>query len=63
MLELDELLQTFLEREYDALPGDQQAAFRRLLEEGDQDLFRWLFERPDSAPPRHAAILRRLRRG
>ncbi len=61
MLELDELLLLFLEREYDGLPADLKSAFRRLLTERDPDLFQWLFERPDSAPDHYAGLLKRLR--
>lgn len=45
MLELDLLLQGFLERGYDALSEAQQARFVQLLELQDQTLLDYLMER------------------
>lgn len=49
MLELDLLLEGFMERGYDTLPPVQRAAFERLLATGDQQLLGWLLghEAPD----------------
>ena len=41
MLELDVILAPFVEHEYDALDEARKAAFRRLLECDDPDLFAW----------------------
>lgn len=45
MLELDLLLQGFLEHGYDELSEDQQMRFVRLLELNDQQLLDYLMER------------------
>ena len=49
MLELDLLLEGFMERGYDALPEAERPIFERLLETGDQQLLGWLLghEEPD----------------
>ena len=49
MLELDLLLEGFMEHGYDTLPEAQRPAFERLLETGDQQLLGWLLghEEPD----------------
>lgn len=39
MKELDVVLETYLERRYESAPGDQQQAFRNLLELPDPQLF------------------------
>ncbi len=61
MLELDELLGAFLEQEYPALDEELKAAFRQFLQEGDTDLFTWLFEAPGQAPERYAPLVARIR--
>lgn len=43
MLELDLLLQSFLDNDYDSLTDVQKQNFSDLLGEADQDLFSWLF--------------------
>lgn len=45
MWELDLLLIPFLEQRYDSLEADDQAAFRQLIDEEDQDLFAWMMRR------------------
>ncbi len=49
MLELDLLLEGFMERGYDALEDNERALFERLLQTGDQQLLGWLLghEVPD----------------
>ncbi len=49
MLELDLLLEGFMERGYDALKDNERALFERLLQTGDQQLLGWLLghEEPD----------------
>ena len=42
MLELDIILNDFLENQYIVLTPDQQKAFEDLLSCSDQELFRWL---------------------
>lgn len=43
MLELDLLLEHYLEHDYDKLSSAEQQLFIDLLGEADQDLFSWLF--------------------
>ena len=61
MLELDALLLRFLEKGYDDLPGELQAAFRKLLQEEDSRLFGWLIEAPHSVPREYAELAGRIR--
>ncbi|MBR9856894.1 MAG: succinate dehydrogenase assembly factor 2 [Gammaproteobacteria bacterium] len=51
MLELDVILAPFVEHEYDGLSEAHKAAFRRLLECDDPDLFAWFMghQRTDDA--------------
>ncbi|MDA8786736.1 succinate dehydrogenase assembly factor 2 [Porticoccaceae bacterium] len=51
MLELDLLLQPFVENTYDSLPEDDQLRFEALLEREDQQLFVWLMKREQPADP------------
>lgn len=50
MLELDWLLQRFLEREFDLLSSDQKRKFDELLDQSDPDLYSWLIDQ--IKPPR-----------
>jgi antitoxin CptB len=45
MLELDLILQPFVENTYDSLEEDDQLRFEALLEREDQQLFMWLMKR------------------
>ncbi|SHF16246.1 antitoxin CptB [Modicisalibacter ilicicola DSM 19980] len=45
MWELDLLLVPFLKHRYSELDADDQAAYRALIEQEDQDLFVWLMRR------------------
>lgn len=47
MLELDLVLEPFVEKHYLALPARQQASFCKLLESEDQDLYRWFMRQAD----------------
>jgi len=51
MLELDLLLQPFVENTYDSLPEDDQLRFEAFLEREDQQLFVWLMKREQPADP------------
>ena len=42
MLELDLILQPFVENTFDSLPENDQLRFEALLEREDQQLFMWL---------------------
>ena len=47
MLELDLILQPFIENVYRNLDGSDQQCFDLLLEEQDQDLFNWFLKKQD----------------
>lgn len=55
MLELDLILQPFVEHTYPTLEDADQKRFELLLEEQDQDLFAWFLKRQD---PEHPDLLR-----
>ena len=61
MLELDLLLQAFLDRCYDALPPQQQRAFERLLTYPDQLLLEYAMGRRLPADPELAHVVTCLR--
>ena len=50
MLELDLLLQRFMQQAYDQLTSEQLLTFKKILQEQDPDLFSWLMGHtiPDS---------------
>lgn len=45
MLELDLILEAYLEKRYPTASPSEQAIFVRLLKEADQDLFDWLLKK------------------
>ncbi|MFD1216266.1 MULTISPECIES: FAD assembly factor SdhE [Microbulbifer] len=47
MLELDLVLQPFLENVYETLAPEDQQRYIKLLDEQDQDLFSWFLRRED----------------
>lgn len=51
MWELDLLLVPFLEQRYDQLGEHDQALFRELIDQEDQDLFVWLMRREWPSDP------------
>ncbi len=51
MLELDLVLQPFLENHYADLDAADKERFCHLLEEEDQDLFLWFMRRADPEDP------------
>ena len=51
MLELDLILQPFVEHYYDKLPEDDKLRFQVLLELEDQQLFGWLIKREKPLDP------------
>ncbi|MGJ7461562.1 succinate dehydrogenase assembly factor 2 [Halomonas sp. MA07-2] len=57
MWELDLLLVPFLEQRYDHLDEADQAAFRKLIDEEDQDLFMWLMRRELPEDPHRRRIV------
>ncbi|WP_261389440.1 succinate dehydrogenase assembly factor 2 [Ferrimonas balearica] len=57
MLELDVLLEPFVEREYLGLAAQQQEDFERLLKEDDPDLFAWFMGHAPCPDPALAAMV------
>lgn len=49
MLELDLILNPFLERIYPSLPEEDKQRYRKLLECEDQDLFNWFLNKGEPA--------------
>lgn len=61
MKELDELLGRFLEHGYEAAPPAARAAFERLLEAPDPDLYALLTGRSDPPDRELADVVARIR--
>jgi len=61
MLELDLLLLPFARTRLRTLSSHQQALYRQLLEEQDQDLFAWLIEREKHPAPPIQELIRLIR--
>ena len=61
MLELDLILQPFVEKVYPILTIEDQKWYERLLEEQDQDLFTWLLKRRDPDNPNLLRIVSIIR--
>ena len=47
MLELDVLLVPFLQEAYPALPEEDKARYKKLLECEDQDMFSWFMQKSE----------------
>lgn len=62
MKELDELLLHFLEHHLDGCPPAEQAAFARLLERQDPELYALVCGRAHPDDPLQADVLARIRR-
>ncbi|HEB95307.1 MAG TPA: hypothetical protein ENI96_02610 [Sedimenticola thiotaurini] len=62
MLELDLLLQGFLERGFDALGEDEKALFARMLQLEDQLLLDWLMGYVVPSDPGYMALVEKIRR-
>ena len=61
MLELDLLLQGFLDGGYRALSAADKEAFRRLLEYPDQVLLEWMMGRERPVDKEIASVVERIR--
>lgn len=61
MLELDLVLQTFLDRHFDRLDTEQRAALERLLEYPDNDLLDFVMGRAEPLDKRCVPLLELLR--
>ena len=63
MLELDYLLEEFLDQQFPSFSPGDQAEFVRLLGEADQDLQRWLVLGITPADAGFARLIEKLRDG
>ena len=63
LLELDLILQAFLDRHWERLDAGQRERFDELLECPDNDLLDWALGREEPADPRFAGVVRLLRAG
>ena len=61
MLELDELLQAFLERGFDALDADERQAFQELIQLQDQELLPYLLGQATPTDGKQAHVVERIR--
>jgi antitoxin CptB len=63
LLELDLILQGFLERRFARLDAAEQALFGELLDTPDPELLDWALGRSEPADPRLHGVVRLLRAG
>ena len=63
LLELDLILQRFLERRFERLNAEEKAVFGELLDSPDPELLDWALGRSDPADPRYQSVVRLLRAG
>ena len=61
MLELDLVLAAFAGEALERLSAEERAAFGRLLDAADNDLWDWVSGRSDPPDPLVAGLVRRLR--
>ena len=61
LLELDLILQEFLERRFERLDAGEKALFDELLDSPDPDLLDWVLGRSEPADPRYRGVVRLLR--
>ena len=61
MKELDVLLERYFRRHYETSPPDQQAAYQRLLEREDPEIWLWVVGQQEP-PPEFADVIAALRR-
>lgn len=61
MLELDLVLNQFLEQDFSALDAGSKQAFETLLEAGDEELWELITNEEASAAPELQAVMDRLR--
>jgi len=61
MLELDLVLNQYLEQDYSAMDSASKQAFETLLEAGDEELWALITDEKTSAAPELQAVITRLR--
>lgn len=60
--EMDLILAAFADREMAGMTESELDAFERLMDQNDQDLYRWVSGQAD-APEAHAGLIARIRAG
>jgi antitoxin CptB len=63
LLELDLILQRFLERRFERLSATDKALFGELLDTPDPELLDWALGRSEPADPRYRGVVEQLRSG
>jgi antitoxin CptB len=63
LLELDLILQRFLEHGFERLDAGEKALFGELLESPDPELLDWALGRSEPDDPRYRDVVRHLRSG
>jgi len=61
LLELDLILERFMDRHYQSLDPETQAVFKELLERPDNDLLDWALGRGTPAEHRYQRVVQLLR--
>ena len=61
MLELDELLEGFLEKKYDTLPEDEKNIFQEILETPDQELYEYFMKHKQPTDGRFQHVIEAIR--
>jgi len=61
MLELDELLEGFLEKKYDALSEEDKRIFHEILETPDQELYEYFMKHKPPTDGRHHHVIEAIR--
>ena len=63
LLELDLILQGFLEHRFERLDAEEKAVFGEMLDSPDPDLLDWALGRSEPADLRYRGVVRLLRAG
>jgi antitoxin CptB len=63
LLELDLILQGFLERRFARLSAEEKALFAELLDRPDPELLDWALGRSEPPDPRYRDVVRLMRAG
>jgi len=63
LLELDLILEGFLERHFDRLDAQQREVFNELLDQPDNDLLDWVLGRGEPTDPCYRPVVALMRAG
>lgn len=61
LLELDLILEQFLERHFERLDREQRELFTEMLDQPDNDLLDWALGREEPPDPRYRSVVKLLR--